>query len=86
MRDNESVEDFNELSTLLDEYHKYDILKFFGLTYLDYINITLVEKHALVASAILEMRKQNDGINQQRLEYAQLTKNAEKKANNVGHK
>lgn len=56
-RDSESTLDFLNINTTIKEYWKNDILKFYGLNIVQYLDMTRIERKVLVENAVIKMEQ-----------------------------
>lgn len=73
-RTGESIEPFNRLNTLTEEFAMFQIGKFFNMSYTEYLNLTTVEKDAVLTYAMTELKKASAVLAKQQQEYDNLSK------------
>lgn len=81
-RESETLSEYNELNNVVDEYVRFEILKSFGLSVKEYMELTMLEKNVITARAkeIIDdlARAMEDTANNVDNELAKL-----KKGNNI---
>lgn len=58
-RQNEQITDFLSYKIYLEEYLEFDIRKFFGLSVVEFFDLTLFEKDIIIKQAMEHMKKLN---------------------------
>lgn len=73
-RNSESIEPFNRLNNLAEEFVLLQIGKLFNMSFLEYLNTTTVEKDAINTVATNELKRLNAKMAQQQQMFDNLEK------------